>query len=816
MVPIVTHYSVLGERTDLFKVYPELKSPIKPRGKVVRDVGEAEVRSVPCPSHPKMAKVLTDFMCAMAKAGATEIDCWLTEGRNVQCLCERCMAEGDNMHYAIETRAYVNAWRIARKQYPKLFVRIILTQGTYRTNDKVLAEVPQDVGVVYYCSWGTYNSMRDPMIYPLLEDFAAGGGWLGAMPQLTACFAAVTPWTAPQFIRHRMNEFVDKKLKCLSGYAVYNNRQHDFNVTAAAEWSWNAKGRNEREFAAAYAIRRGINNPDAFAEWAVLLGPVGWDFYAPALYNFNHTDKLPDMVAARADPGLGKKGMFQYFPTFEHFDKNLAVCDKAMKIAERLDEPAMIAETRVIQGYVRMMKEIAFIATQVSSLAEPTYDERLQVQNALTRLGIAGIQTTDGLKEWERSLERDLSVYPRYMITLDAVGNNVFGISDALTPFGVRSFAPSYPRKKVGAWKSEDFEEKTKITKKWDVTDHILTAGTFGVTFTNARSHYWLDIHRAALASAPAEQPEQLTELSVDKHKGLTAHHSRRANVYTLNLEKLDPGVRYFVVADIKGHPAEAHSGVMLHCKGNVWIRPLRPKNWSFESVSDKLLPLTDEEVRQRRQSNAPTFDGKGLRVAVVQNGLGSVSILAHLRMLDGIDAHPIDFPTAPALEPCQVLVVPRQRVAGMGSVQTSAIKEFVLAGGGLVTTHDAAGYRGHPPLVTNVCARGVAHVKDKQWIVIKKHPVTEGIELHKNLSHSYYDHIELEPGPQGTVLANAAQSGKPVVVAGASGKGRYVACGLLSGVAGSTNTEIAPTGAERILLENAVRWCGSKEVSLR
>jgi len=78
-------------------------------------------------------------------------------------------------------------------------------------------------------------------------------------------------------------------------------------------------------------------------------------------------------------------------------------------------------------------------------------------------------------------------------------------------------------------------------------------------------------------------------------------------------------------------------------------------------------------------------------------------------------------------------------------------------------------------------------------------------------LFHIYYDHIELEPGPQGAVLANAAQSGRPVVVAGTSGKGRYVACGMIIGLS-ADNSEIAPTGAERILLENAVRWCSGQQ----
>ena len=807
MVPVITHYCILGERTNLFEVYPQLRGKAKPREGAARDLGEANVRSVPCPSQPKMAEVLADFMCAMADEGAADIDCWLSEGRGIRCLCEKCLGQGDDMHYALEARAYVNAWRIARKQYPKLRIRIVLTQGTYNTNDKVLAEVPSGVGVTYYCSWGTYNSLRQPMIYPLLEDFAAKGGWLGVVPQLTATFAAVTPWTGPQFIRNRMNEFVDKKLKCLMGYAVYSNRPFDFNVTAAAEWSWNAKGRDEREFATAYATRRGISDPDAFAEWAVTLGPVGWDFYGPAMYDFNHTGKLVDMVAARADPGMGKKGPFEYFPTFEHFDEDLAACDKAMKIAERLGEPEMIAETRVIQGYVRMMKEIAFIATQVSSLAKPTYDERVDIQKAVSKLGIAGIETADGLEAWQQSLGRDLNVYERYRITVAAISENIFGIGDALRPFGIRGFASSYSDRRVAAWKSEDFEGKTRITGKWEVTDHVLVEGTFEVTFKNA-SHFWLDIHRVALVSAAAGQPDQLTEVSVDEHKGRTAHHSNKANVYRLKIDRIDPDARYFLIADIEGHPAEMLNGVLKHCKGSVWMRAVRPKDWDPRSISDKLLPLTDEELRRGSSSRVPVFGGEGLPVAVVQNGYGSKPILDHLRTIEGIDAEPIDFPTADALAPCRVLVIPQQRVAGMGEALTRAIEAFVRAGGGLITTHDAVGYRGHPAIIPNVCAGGLAHVRDTEWLMVQEHPVTAGIELSRKLSHSYYDHVELEAGPDGSVLAKAARSGRPVVVAGAHGKGRYVACGILLGIA-ADDSSIAPSGAERTLLENAVRWCG-------
>ena len=143
-----------------------------------------------------------------------------------------------------------------------------------------------------------------------------------------------------------------------------------------------------------------------------------------------------------------------------------------------------------------------------------------------------------------------------------------------------------------------------------------------------------------------------------------------------------------------------------------------------------------------------------------------------------------------------------------MGGELVSALEGFVRNGKGLLTTHNAVGYRGQSPLLTDVCARGLEHVRDPNWIVTTDHPVTAGISRDSPLPHSYYDHIELEAGQAGVVLAKAAVSGRPVVIAGQSGRGRYVACGLCLGL-GASDEDVPPTGAEKLLLENTVRWCG-------
>ena len=109
----------------------------------------------------------------------TDICAWLSELSNQYCDCAECRKAGVGQ-YALETRAIVKAYRLVQKKHPDLGLRILLTQGSYKSNDKVLTEIPADVGVTYYDGGRTYDSSRDPMIYPLLEQYTPrkAAGWL--------------------------------------------------------------------------------------------------------------------------------------------------------------------------------------------------------------------------------------------------------------------------------------------------------------------------------------------------------------------------------------------------------------------------------------------------------------------------------------------------------------------------------------------------------------------------------------------------------------------------------------------------------------
>ncbi len=425
-VPIITHLDQLS-RTGIYQRYPELKG----KGPKAQSSWGEEIFAA-CFSEAKMAEILADWLTSLASVpGVQDVCVWLSES-HVQCQCPKC--EGKNQ-YVLEAEACIRAWQLARQKNPLIRLRILRTQGSHKVNDKILAVAPPEVGITYYDGERTYDSSREPMIYPLLENFARQGRWLGRYPQLTASWRIVCPWSGPQFIKYRMNEFVSKRLRALCGYATPDNRFYDFNVTAAAEWSWNAQGRSEQEFAAAWATWRGLSDPDKAAQWAVLLGPVGWDVYGsgiPYPHLFGH---VADLV--QRPPQMGS-GFFRYFSSVEHIQKDLAACNQALQLAEELQDTVLIAETRVIRGYVRMVQAIERIASTVGAKKHLDTEATKTLQAEFERLESAVRQTVDALRTWKEQVAPDCTA-PRIADTVRVTEETLRAVANALKPLGIKS-----------------------------------------------------------------------------------------------------------------------------------------------------------------------------------------------------------------------------------------------------------------------------------------------------------------------------------------------------------------------------------------
>lgn len=787
-VPILGHLNQLGRR-GAYKAYPEL------RGKGER-AGDA-----PCASHPQIHKILADWMCGYASyEGVGDICCFLSEP-HLRCECEECAKFSQ---FVLESRALVKAWQIARERFPDLRIRVLLTQGSYDTNDQVLAQIPPEVGVTYYHGSKTYDSSPEPMIYPLLQEFAAKGRWLGCYPQLTPSWRIVSPWSSPQFVKFRITEFVEKKLSCLAGYVVPDTRLYDFNVTAAGEWSWNANGRDERELAIAWATRRGFAKPEAIGDWAVQLGQVSWDLYGARFverYLFRPAS-IETAVLSGTKPMFGQ-GFLTHIRDAEHLQQNRQTCRAALRLARRHGSPGIVAETKAISTYYDMVDQLCRIGTFLAEHEAIDAEGRRTLQKELNRLALAGSLNVEALRDWERAVEVGAGS-GRFREGVEATEDTVQVVARALAPFGLRNPTGITMSRTVGKWSSDDFRESAKIVREFDVTQHLETPGRYAVSFQYAGGYNGLTSFSAALVAAPKDKPGECTELSVDEHYGHTGHRSTN-NVYKLALDKHDPSFRYWIVANIRGTRPQDQQPGRTGCSGEVRLQRRREPDWQVRLMS------VEPYAEAKMQGGAKTeFSETGIRVGVIAGGFGSKSMLGLLDQTEGIDALAVVGGRLRA-DRCQVIILPQFRANMVPPRLTQELEAFVRKGGGVVSLHDAVGYRAMPRLCTSVCEGGRAHVRHETWQVVAEQPITAGLPKGKALSQGYYDHVQLTCGKDGQALAVSGKTGKPMVVAGAFGQGRYVACGLLIGLS-QDNEEVPPTPDEAKLLLNAVQWCSKQE----
>jgi len=437
MPKLVAHLDNFG-RTGVYAAYPDL-------------LGKSS-GGAPCISNPKLVPVLAELMMQMAKQpGVTDISCWLTE-HHVGCNCEQCRITGQ---FVGEAQAFVDAWKIARQKYPRLQVYLLLTQGSYQTNDKILALLPKEVGVTYYDGGRTYGygiTSREPMVYPLMAKYAGGGGRLGVDLVIQTAYCNVCPWSSPQFAKYRMNGFVDRKVSRVKSYSRQDRHWHEFSYAAAAEWQWNAKGRSERELALAWATRKRFDNPEAIADWLVMMGPVSWHVYGSGTPFLWMWGKVEGTLQNQPAPQLGGY-LFRYYPTLDQFDRDLAVTEKALRLVrqqdqESLDVQLLLDETLIVQGYVQMTKQFYPLAKRLSRKEPLTDNEKVEMSRHMGRLLDACKQTTSTLKSWAKKLGSESRAGETVMFTEKMVHT----LAGALTAHGLKTEVKDYLSGKSKTW----------------------------------------------------------------------------------------------------------------------------------------------------------------------------------------------------------------------------------------------------------------------------------------------------------------------------------------------------------------------------
>jgi len=507
-----------------------------------------------------------------ATEGVTDIQVWLSEGA-APCYCEKCRGKEP---FAMEVSCISRAFERVRLRHPQVRLRILLSQGSFPVNDKILAMVPEQVGITYYDGGRTYDSSAKPMIYPLLEDYARSGRWLGVYPQITHCWRTVFPWTAPQFIQYRAQEFVDKQLNCVIGYAVPSNRYHEFNVMALAEWSWNCRGRSPEDFSRACATIAGFRGPELFARWAVKAGEAGWPLAASRL--------LGSLIY---DPTMGLEGGVPFDHRFEmatildvaKLDEALATAHEALDLAREAQDANMIDESECVIAGLEAFGTLQSIsrALGASSLGP---EDREVLGELLEKLDKCAHVLRTRVLDWgQRVCARTGDKLPgRLLDTAFVLLRTCDAIAEQAAMLGVTDWQPDSRLKKLGEWAARDFRDSPHTTLTFDLSNLVPhQGGSYQVGFEFIESAYGADVEKVAVveddtagsgARVVAETPDLLQRVS----------RWERWHEVRVEIPDRSPDTSLVLEIGLCGLPDDAPTDRRT-CAGSIGIRRVWPKD---------------------------------------------------------------------------------------------------------------------------------------------------------------------------------------------------------------------------------------------
>ncbi len=494
IVPYIMHLEQLAKYGGLMD-RPEYTSTPDPNAPLPSDY-------IPglCMSSPATQELITAWLMRAAEIeGVRDIQVWLSEDA-APCYCPRCVGQEP---YGLEVACLVRALRRVQETHPHVRLRILTTQGSYPVNDRVLAAVPEDVGVSYYEGRRTYDSSYNPMIYPLMEEYARSGRWLGVYPQITQVFRTVFPWTAPQFIRYRAQEFADKGLANVIGYAVPSNRCHEFNVMALAEWTWHPHGRMPEEFARAYATVTGIADPDRFARWALLAGAAGWAladsrFDVNIIYDCALWDRPETTFAERYRDARISDAAF--------YDSAIAQANDALALAREIGHADLIAESECT---LCSLQAFGLLRDVVPLLKGASLDasQRAEVVAALDELERCAYVLRTRLIEWGTRVLPGDKLPSRLLDTAASLLRVCDGAYRLAARHGIADPRPAYRLRPLATWSERDFVASPRARLLINLEELVPPeGGSYHVGFDFTASAWGADVAHVAVVTPSGER----------------------------------------------------------------------------------------------------------------------------------------------------------------------------------------------------------------------------------------------------------------------------------------------------------------------
>ncbi|MHC4672851.1 MAG: glycoside hydrolase family 20 zincin-like fold domain-containing protein [Planctomycetota bacterium] len=399
-VPAIVHLEQISHG-GLFKHYPEVK------GK-----GEGIHEGAICYANPLFTDILAKWMIGyLSMTGVNEVDVWMAENlrQKAGCQCDACKNENRDL---MELNVILAAWEKAKERMPNARLWILTSEETYDSNEQILKALSPDVRFWYYHSLLTYNTSQTPMVPGYLAKSAAEGREVGVCLNLSPHSTNYQPMTGVQFIHYRMTEFVNKGIPAFLGYPTPGVVFFRFNTEAAGEWSWNAGGRSPREFAYSWAVRTGWDDPELFAEWAIVNGEVAWDVYGsewPAGEQRAATGNVAKQLKEGKLPEMGYV-LWGIYPkpwgdikTFQQLNRDTELADRAVEMAQRFNKASLLHESITVQGYIQSLKAL-YELKQIVTPEGVADDNRTSAQRYFQMYIDALKQARYHLVEWEVSL----------------------------------------------------------------------------------------------------------------------------------------------------------------------------------------------------------------------------------------------------------------------------------------------------------------------------------------------------------------------------------------------------------------------------
>lgn len=538
-----------------------------------------------CFSSPATDEILSKWLLSIASRTYQyhhDLEIWFSESIR-RCHCAECR---DREPHLLELDCFKRIFPKVRKQYPDARFRVLLTQGTAKTgnNPEILSELPEYAVPVYYHGQETYKTHYRPMVPGYIEAYGKTGRAVGIVLILTVDTRVQVPFVSPQYPQLRLGELVRKGLSSFAMFISLTPYHYELNFLAAGEYGWNNTGRTPREFARAYATRKGIGPPERFAEWAEKLGKANLDLAEDNTCNLQ-------LFLGSFHKTLTRRQFDNYFRRLRMYapavlEADVRVAEEAMGIAQELGEPGMVAVNRYVLGMLRLFRALRQV---VDFLDKPSDDQqaRERIARGADDLDEAAWQARQGIIDWEvhtaaaTSHDRpEKDGIPFLFGAMSRSANVLLATCDAarleLGKRGILDPRPDSRRQEIGRWAGSDFAEG-KAAQRFDITDRIKPNSQYRIAFSATRgcsvaARWRVSVERDGkrvtswLSPQFRAQPKQRNR-TIERDVEIPAHEPRDRIVLTVTLDLYPPEIRSLFPDQM---PTE-----LKCCDGIIYVRRL-------------------------------------------------------------------------------------------------------------------------------------------------------------------------------------------------------------------------------------------------